>query len=153
VTFTVRRKMIGFALGCVVLAAGAAGCTATEDPDAAASPAAMTSPTPAMASVPAATPTDDGCPPDVNLMYEWLKYTPAIVNEIDKSLTGLEEPTCYQGWSVARTVVKNADSVLVLFKRDPSTGKWDAVAVGSDGVCDGAVKVPEAIQTKLGPGC
>jgi hypothetical protein len=54
---------------------------------------------------------------------------------------------------VARTVVKNADSLLVLFKMDPSTGKWIPVAVGSDNVCDGIVKVPDAIQVKLGPGC
>lgn len=85
-------------------------------------------------------------------MYEWLKYTPEIVDKIDKSLTGLEEPICYQGWSMARTVMKGADPVSILFKMDPDTGKWNPIAVGTDNICD-AVQVPAAVQAKLGPGC
>ncbi len=146
-----------FALGCAAAFAGVTGCTSADGTNTATGPSATANP-PASApgampsSTPAATPTSDGCPPDVNLMFEWLKATPEIVNKLDKSLYGLEQPVCYQGWSVAYTRVRNADPTLVLFKMDPGTGRWNPVAAGTDGVCDG-VKVPEAIQAKLGPAC
>ncbi|MDI1464667.1 hypothetical protein QEZ54_27220 [Catellatospora sp. KI3] len=116
--------------------------------------AAGATPSAAAPASPAASPsTDTGCPPDVNLMYEALKATPAVFDEIDKSVTGIGEPRCAEGWSTAMTVVKNADPLVVLFRYDPATGKWTPVAVGSDGVCDGAVKVPETVQAKLHQGC
>lgn len=161
-------KRHGFVAGFAVLAIGLAGCgtdepadvagAASARPTASPGPAAPTTPaslpaTPPATSAAAPAPVDDGCPPDVNLLYEWLKATPAIVDEIDSSLTGLQKPTCADGWAAARTVVKNADPVLVLFKRDPETGRFDPVAAGTDGVCDGAVKVPAKTQAKLGPGC
>lgn len=96
---------------------------------------------------------DDGCPPDVNLMYEWLKATPAIFGEIDKSVTGIGEPKCADGWATAMTVVTNADPLMVLFKYEPASKMWIPVGLGSDGVCDGAVKVPAEVQPKLHPGC
>lgn len=144
--------MLGVVFGLALAVAGATGCSDDSTDTAAAPTTAAAVVSPSAAPSPSAT-VDTGCPPDVNLMFESLKATAAIVNEIDKSLTGIEEPKCAEGWSTAHTVVKNADSLLVLFKYDPATGKWTPVAVGSDGVCDGAVKVPEAIQAKLHPGC
>lgn len=155
VNSSMRQRTFGFALGCAAVFAGVTGCVGTDGTNVSA-PASTVATTPPAgspkASTPSPTPTLDGCPPDVNLMFEWLKYTPAIVDKIDKSLTGLQEPVCYQGWSMARTVMKNADPVLVLFKMDPDTGKWNPVAVGTDNICD-ALQVPATTQAKLGPGC
>jgi hypothetical protein len=143
-----------FAFLFTALVIGLAGCTGTATNDAAAPPSASTfnQAVPPPNANPSPTPAVDGCPPDVNLMYEWLKVTPAIWNNLSKNTTGLLEPVCYQGWSVARTVVKNADSALVLFKMDPDTGRWNPVAAGTDNICD-ALQVPAEVQAKLGPGC
>ncbi|GHJ47789.1 hypothetical protein Cs7R123_51310 [Catellatospora sp. TT07R-123] len=148
-TFTKHHRLLGL-LFVAAVAAGATACSSTDDTATGATPSAVAS-----ASVPSASPSAaaDGCPPDVNLMYESLKATPAVFDEIDKSVTGIGEPKCAEGWSTAMTVVKNADPLVVLFRYDPATGKWTPVAVGSDGVCDGAVKVPDAVQAKLHPGC
>lgn len=138
----------------IALTAGLAGCDAsdgvTEAAPASAAPSVKVTDSPK--PVPSPTPAIDGCPPDVNLMYEWLKVTPAVWSKLSKNTTGLLEPTCYRGWSMARTVVKNADSALVVFKIDPDTGRWNPVAAGTDNVCD-AVGVPPEIQAKLGDGC
>ncbi|MEU8074648.1 hypothetical protein AB0B31_04305 [Catellatospora citrea] len=148
-----RNNLFGLPFAATVVVAAAGGCApAADTPEAAASTPAPAVSAPADSPAPAAS-TDDGCPPDVNLMYEWLKATPTIFNEIDKSVTGIGEPKCADGWSTAMTVVKNADPLVVLFKYEPNTGKWIPVGLGSDGVCDGAVKVPEAVQAKLHPGC
>jgi hypothetical protein len=150
---TFKTLPIGLALfaGCTVLAA-----CGTDKSDAAAGPVAPTavpSTTGAGTISPAAViPVDDGCPADVNLMYQRLEDAPAIRDELDSSLSGLEEPACADGWAMSRTVVKNADPSLVLFKYNPNSG-WTPVATGTDGVCDGTVKVPAAIQAKLGAGC
>jgi hypothetical protein len=151
VTLTTQRKLLGHLFVATAVIAAATGCAQAADT---ADPAAPTSA--ATASAPAVSPSaaaDDGCPPDVNLMYEWLKATPAIFDLIDDSITGIGEPKCADGWSTAKTVVKNADSIMVLFKYEPASGKWIPVAVGSSDVCDGAVKVPEAVQAKLHPNC
>jgi hypothetical protein len=144
-----------FALVFVALATALAGCASAESTNTAAPPSASTFnqavPPPPNAN-PSLMPVVGGCPPDVNLMYEWLKATPAIMDKLSKNTTGLLEPTCYQGWSVARTVVKNADSALVLFKLDPGTGRWNPVAAGTDNICE-ALQVPAEVRTKLGPGC
>ena len=145
-----RQRISGFALGCSALLTGLTGCTGTGDTDAAAPPSTTASAPAKTAASP--TPVADGCPPDVNLMFEWLKSTPAIMNSLPSGVTGLEEPKCYQGWSTSRVVVKNADPALILFKLEPSTGKWIPVAAGTDGVCD-TQQVPADIKAKLGPGC
>lgn len=154
-TFTPLRTAFGLGAGCALVVALATGCA--EADGTAAGPVSPTgnTPAPSAPATPSATPSpvDDGCPPDVNLMFEWLKDTPAIVDKIDKSMTGIEEPTCYQGWAMARTVMTAADASYVLFKMAPDTGKWNAVAVGTDSVCDGDVKVPADVQAKLGPAC
>jgi hypothetical protein len=155
VTFITQRNNLLGILFVVTAVVAAAGCApAADSPEAAPTSPPVVSAS-AVAPSAAASPVvaDDGCPPDVNLMYEWLKDTPAIFNEIDKSVTGIGEPKCAEGWSTAMTVVKNADPLVVLFKYEPNTGRWIPIGLGSDGVCDGAVKVPEAVQAKLHPGC
>ncbi|WP_329108897.1 hypothetical protein OG792_09650 [Micromonospora sp. NBC_01699] len=159
---TLPRKLV--LVGCMILTAGLAGCGSDAPDDVASAGSSPSAPavsaTPPAATTPPADPSpaaapaaDDGCPPDVNLMFERLKEAKAIVDEINPSLTGIQEPTCADGWAVARTVVKDGDEALVLFKHDPATGRWNPVAAGTDGVCDGTQKVPAAVQTKLGPGC
>jgi hypothetical protein len=128
-----------------------AGCSGADDTNASAPPSTPPSASDIFSSqVPP--PPADACPPDVNLMYEWLKTTPAIMDKLPKETTGLMEPKCSQGWSMAQIVVKNADPAYVLFKLDPGTGKWIPVAAGTDSVCD-TFGVPAETQAKLGPSC
>jgi hypothetical protein len=144
-----RTKMLALAFSCAL--SGAAGCSATPETDLAATPASA--PATSAAATPSVTASaGDFCPPDVNLMYYRLQEAKELVAKIDKSLTGIQEPTCSEGWAMARTVVTKADPVLVLFKHEPTTGRWLPVAVGTDNICD-AFKVPAAVQTKLGAGC
>lgn len=151
---SLRQGISGFTLACVALLGGLAGCAGTESAGTSAPPPSTAASTPAAAPASPTAPAAvaDGCPPDVNLMYEWLKATPEIMAKIDKSMNGIEEPKCYQGWSMARTRMGSADAVQVLFKMDPATGKWIPVAVGTDSVCD-ALQVPAEVQAKLGPAC
>jgi hypothetical protein len=145
-----RKRLSGFALACSALLVGLTGCAGTEGTPSGAPPATTTAP--AASAKPSATPTADACPPDVNLMFEWLKSTKVIMDQLPSGVTGLEEPKCYQNWSMSRIVVKNADPALILFKLEPTTGKWIPVAAGTDNICD-AQQVPADVQAKLGPGC
>jgi hypothetical protein len=145
VTLTKQRTILPIAFSLALF--GAAGCSSTGTTDAAATPGAATaSPTTAVAAGPV-------CPPDVNLMYIRLEENKDLFSKLAPSTTGIEKPTCHpDGWAVARTVVTSADSALVLFKYDPSAGRWDALTAGTDSVCDGA-GVPQEIQAKLDPAC
>lgn len=148
-----RQRISGFALGCAALLTGLTGCAGTEGNETAAPPSTnVSTPTAAAAATPSATPTADACPPDVNLMYEWLKTTPAVMSLLPSGVTGLQEPKCYRNWSTSRVVVEKGDPALVLFKLEPNTGKWIPVAAGTDNVC-ASQQVPADVKAKLDPGC
>lgn len=147
-----RLRIFWCAFGCAAVVASATGCTGAGSTQSG-PPGVVVSVTPVASPAPTTPgPATDGCPPDLNLLYERLKATPAIKDVLPESLSGLEEPKCHQGWAMARTVVKNADPAFVLFKLDTGTGRWNPVAAGTDAICDG-FQVPPAVSEKLGVGC
>lgn len=139
------------AAGLAGLALAAAGCSSNDDDKEASgkatTPPATTAPA-ADGSGASAGGNGDGCPATTETLYAALKSSRDIVSRLPDSLTGLQNPSCYQGWAVARTVVTNMDRASVVFRY--RSGQWTAVNLGTANFCEDVV--PAAIIPKLA-GC
>ena len=71
-----------------------------------------------------------------------------VSNAIDIG-TGLTEISCVETWATARTQPEANDKATVLFRYDVAKKQWFAVSGGTDGVCNGKVKVPADIAKQL----
>ncbi|GGN97375.1 hypothetical protein GCM10010112_89570 [Actinoplanes lobatus] len=66
---------------------------------------------------------------------------------------GLAKPACYQGYAYALSTFEappQGEVASVLFKFDTGAGSWEALNIGTGGVCDGFVS--QAVQDRLGAG-
>ena len=86
------------------------------------------------------------CPVKASTLSRALQYSE--FNENTAYTPRLDVQACYRGYAVAREQPNAGERAWVSFKYNAGTGRWKALALGTDGVCEG--HVPADIASHLG---